>query len=69
MKVKKLIYIKYCRGCSTDSKFTISETLAHMVAPKLRAGVWKLGEMTVLVIERVKVARLPDSDLWPERIA
>ena len=40
-----------------------------MVAPKLRAGVWKLGQMTVLVIERVKVARLPDSDLWPERFA
>ena len=40
-----------------------------MVAPKLRAGVWKLGEMTVLLIERVKVARLYDSELWSERFA
>ena len=69
MKAKKLIFIKPCWGCSTDSKFTISETLAHMVAPGLRTGVWKLGLLTVLVIERVKVARLPDSQLWPERFA
>ena len=69
MKAKKLIFIKCCWGCSTDSKFTISETLAHMVAPGLRTGVWKLGLLTVLVIERVKVARLHDSELWPERFA
>ena len=29
---KKLIFIKCCWGSSTDSKFTISETLLHMVA-------------------------------------
>ena len=69
MKVKKLIFIKYYWGCSTNSKFTISETLAHMVVPGLRTGVWKLGLLTVLVIERVKVARLPDSELWSERFA
>ena len=69
MKAKKLIFIKCGWGCSTDSKFTISETLDHMVAPWLRTGVWKLGLLTVLVIERVKVARLPDSELWPEMFA
>ena len=29
-----------------------------MVAPWLRTGVWKLGLLTVLVKERVKVVRL-----------
>ena len=56
-------------GYSWITKFIISETLAHMVAPGLRTGVWKLGLLTVLVIERVKVARLPDSELWSERFA
>ena len=69
MQVKKYIFIKGCWGCSTDSKITISETLAHMVVPGLRTGVWKLDLLTVLVIERVKVARLPDSELWQERFA
>ena len=69
MKAKKLIFIKCGWGCSTEFKFTISETLYHMVAPGVRTGVWKLGLLTVLVIERVKVARLPDSELWPERFA
>ena len=40
-----------------------------MVAPWLRTGAWKLGLLTVLVIERVQVARLTDSELWPERFA
>ena len=35
-----------------------------MVAPWLRTGVWKLGLLTVLVKERIKVARLHDSELW-----
>ena len=69
MKAKKLIFIKCCWGCSTDSKFTISETLAHMVAPWLRTGGWKLGLLTVLLIERVKVARLHDSELLPRSFA
>ena len=69
MKAKKLIFIKCGWGCSTEFKFTISETLDHMVAPGVRTGVWKLGLLTVLVIERVKVARLHDSELWPERFA
>ena len=50
-------------GYSRITKFTISKRLAHMVAPWMRTGVWKLGLLTVLVIERVKVAWLPDSDL------
>ena len=33
MKAKKLIFIKCCWGCSTDSKFIISETLAHIGEP------------------------------------
>ena len=37
--------------------------------PWLRTGAWKLGLLTVLVIERVKAARLPDSELWSERFA
>ena len=56
-------------GYSRITKFTISKRLAHMVAPWMRTGVWKLGLLTVLVIERVKVARLHDSELWSERFA
>ena len=40
-----------------------------MVAPGQRTGVWKLGLLRVLVIERVKVARLRDSQLQPRSFA
>ena len=45
-------------GYSRISKFIISEILAHMVGPWQRSGIWKLGLLTVLVKERVKVVRL-----------
>ena len=43
-----------------------------MVAPGQRTGVWKFGLPRVLVIGligRVKVARLPNLELWQDRFA
>ena len=63
-------------ACSGITKFIISETLAYLMALWLRNCVWKLGLLTVKVIQRVKLwnwsfdsAQACASSFWISRVA